>query len=90
MTTPSRIAIVPLGMTIATFFVVTYVLCVLIGVLISPQGVQQLYPMLFPGFTWITLPSFFIGLFWVVVYGWYIAVTFGVIHNFFAGHVWSK
>lgn len=90
MTAPSPLAIVPFGATLSTFFVLTYVLCVLIGVLISPHGLAQIYPMLFPGFIWITWPSFFIGLFWVVVYSWYIAIGFGIIHNYFARRVWSK
>lgn len=90
MTAPSPIAIVPFGVTLSTFLAVTYVLCVIIGVLIAPHGLAQLYPMLFPGFTWITWPSFFVGLIWVVVYSWYIAVTFGILHNYFARRVWSK
>lgn len=85
MTPASRIAIVPLGLSTATFFVVTYVLCTLLGLLFSFfNGIHQLYPLFFPGFTWFTWPSFFIGLIWVFVYGWYIAVTFGVIYNYFA------
>ena len=88
MTATSRIAIVPLGMSVSAFLVVTYVLCVILG-LVWIHGIQLLYPMLFPGFTWITWSSFFIGLFWSVVYGWYIAVTFGVIYNYFARSTWT-
>ena len=90
MNTQSPIAIVPFGASLTAFFIFTYVLCTLLGVLISPHGLAQMYPMLFPGFTWITWPSFFIGLIWVVVYAWYIAVTFGLIHNFFAPGVGGK
>lgn len=90
MNTQSPIAIVPFGVSLTAFFVFTYVLCILLGILISPHGLAQMYPMLFPGFTWITWPSFFVGLFWVVVYAWYIAVSFGLIHNFFAPGVGGK
>lgn len=84
MTTTSRMSIVPLGMSIGTFFAITYVLCVLFGLLVSAQGMHQLLPMLLPGFTWITWPSFILGFVWVFAYGWYIAVVFAPIYNFFA------
>lgn len=90
MTPTSRVAVVPLGMSLSLFFVVTYLLCILLEVLVSAHGIQQLYPMFFPGFTWITWPSFFIGLFWSFVYGWYIAVTFGVIYNYFSRGAWGR
>ena len=80
-----RIAIVPLGMTLGTFLVVTYILCVLVGLLVSDPGMHRLLSDLLPGFTWITWPSFFIGLVWAFVFGWYIAVVFAPIHNFFIG-----
>ncbi|ABS61972.1 hypothetical protein Plav_0349 [Parvibaculum lavamentivorans DS-1] len=78
-----RTAIVPLGMTLGTFLVVTYILCVLYGLLVSDAGMHRLLSDLLPGFTWITWPSFFIGLVWSFVFGWYIAVVFAPIHNFF-------
>ena len=78
-----RIAIVPLGMTLGTFFVVTYILCVLFGVLVSDPGMHRFLSDLLPGFTWITWPSFFIGLVWAFVFGWYIAVVVAPIYNFF-------
>lgn len=79
----SRIAIVPLGMTLGTFLVVTYILCVLFGLLVSNPGMHRLLADLMPGFTWITWPSFFIGLVWSFGFGWYIAALFAPIHNFF-------
>jgi len=60
----SRIAIVPLGLTLSFFLVITYVLCVIYGLLGFQQGMHQLLFQIIPGFTWITWPSFFIGLFW--------------------------
>lgn len=84
MTTASRIAMVPLGMSIGTFFAVTYVLCVLFGLLVSAQGMHQLLPMLLPGFTWITWSSFLLGLAWAFALGWYIAVVFTPVYNFFS------
>jgi len=80
----SRIAIIPLGMTLGTFLVVTYTLCVLYGLLVSDAGMHRLLSDLMPGFIWITWPSFFIGLVWAFVFGWYVAVVFAPIYNFFA------
>ena len=83
----SRIAIVPLGLTLGCFLVITYVGCVLYGLLGFQQGMHQLLFQIIPGFTWITWPSFFIGLFWNFVWGWYIALVFAPLFNFFTGRM---
>lgn len=83
MNTTARLAIVPLGLSLGSFMVVTYVLCVLFGIFVSDRGMHQFLAQLLPGFTWITLPSFFLGLFWSFVYGWYVAVVFAPLFNFF-------
>jgi len=79
----SRITIVPLGLTLGCFLVITYIGCVLYGLLGFQQGMHQLLFQIIPGFTWITWPSFFIGLFWNFVWGWYIALVFALLFNFF-------
>ncbi len=84
MNNTSRMSIFTVGMSIGTFLVVTYVLCVVYGVFVSAQGMHQLLPMLLPGFTWITWPSFILGLVLIFAYGWYIAVVFAPIYNFFS------
>ena len=84
----TRLGIVPLGMSLGFTFVISYVLCVVYGILGFQQGMHQLLFQIFPGFTWITWPSFFLGLFWSFVFGWYIAifryVVFVPLFNFFA------
>lgn len=84
MNSTARLAIVPLGLSLGSFLVITYVLCVLFGILVSTPGMHQLPTQLFPGFTWITWPSFFLGLLWSFAYGWYVAVVFAPLYNFFA------
>jgi hypothetical protein len=87
MNSTTRLAIVPLGMSLASFLAITYVLCVLcvlFGVFVSERGMHLLFAQLLPGFTWITWPSFFLGLIWSVVLGWYVAVVFAPLFNFFA------
>ena len=83
----SRIAIVPLGLTLSFFLVITYVLCVIYGLFGFQQGMHQLLFQIIPGFTWITWPSFFIGLFWTFVWGWYIALVFAPLFNFFTARI---
>ena len=65
----ARLAIVPLGLSLSAFGVITYVLCILFGILVSERGMHQLLPQLLPWFTWITWPSFFIGLVWSFLCG---------------------
>jgi len=83
----SRIAIVPLGLTLSLFLMITYVVCVIYGLLGFQQGIHQLLFQIIPGFTWITWPSFFIGLFWNFVWGWYIALVFAPLFNFFSAQM---
>ena len=83
----SRITIVPLGLTLGCFLVITYIGCVLYGLLGFQQGMHQLLFQIIPGFTWITWPSFFIGLFWIFVWGWYIALVFAPLFNFFSAQM---
>jgi hypothetical protein len=84
MNTIGRLAIVPLGLSLGSFFAITYVVCVLFGIFVSDRGMHQLLAQLLPGFTWITWPSFFLGLVWSFIYGWYVAVVFVPLFNFFA------
>lgn len=83
MNATARLAIIPMGLSLGSLLVITYVLCVLFGILVSDRGMHQLLAQLLPGFTWITWPSFFLGLVWSFVYGWYVAVVFAPLYNFF-------
>lgn len=84
MNATTRVAIVPLGLSLGSFLAITYVLCVLFGIFVSAPGMHQLLTQLLPGFTWITWPSFFLGLLWSFACGWYVAVIFAPPFNFFA------
>ena len=84
MSAIKRIAIVPLGLSLSSFFAITYLLCVLYGLVLSDVDLHQLLAAMLPGFTWLTWTSFFIGLVWSVVFGWYVAAVFAPLHNFFA------
>lgn len=83
MSTAGKLAIVPLGLTLSAFLVITYLLCILYGLLIHVGGFHQtLLPLLLPGFDWLSAPGFFIGLAWVFVFGWYVAIVYAPLHNF--------
>jgi hypothetical protein len=60
MNAATRLAIVPLGLSLGSFLVITYVLCVLFSIFVSDRGMHKLLAQLLPGFTWITWPSFFL------------------------------
>jgi hypothetical protein len=82
MTVSPRFSIVPVGMSLGTFFVITYLLCVAYGFVAPGQRMHELISMLIPGFTWISWGSFFIGVFVAFGYGWYVALIFIPLYNF--------
>ena len=84
MTTARRLEVVALGMSLATFFVITYLLCILFGFVQPRASMHQLLPLLLPGFVWLTWLGFLIGLAWAFAYGWYVALLFAPLYNFFA------
>lgn len=78
-----RLPLVAFGMSLSLFLAITYLLCVLYGLIVTDQGMHQLLGLVLPGFTWITWPSFFLGLVWALIYGWYVAIVFTPLFNFF-------
>ncbi|VAW17367.1 hypothetical protein MNBD_ALPHA09-1712 [hydrothermal vent metagenome] len=79
-----RIPVVPLGLSLASFFAVTFVLCVLFDLWFPALAMNPVWAPLLPGFVWISWSGFFLGLAEVFAYGWYIALVFGPLYNFFA------
>lgn len=76
--------VVALGMSLGTFFAVTFVLCVLFDLWFPELAMNRVWAPLLPGFTWISWPSFFLGLAESFAYGWYVALVFGPLYNLFA------
>src|ERR671918_788362 len=81
---PARLSIVAVGMSLGLFLVITFVLCVLLGLVVPDFGLHQPWLQFFPGFTWLTWPSLFLGLIESFGYGWYVALIFAPLFNFFA------
>lgn len=82
--TSSRIPVVALGMALASFFAITFVICVLFDLWFPSLAMYPAWAPFLPGFTWISLPSFALGFVEAFAYGWYIAAIFGPLYNFFA------
>ncbi len=79
-----RIPVVALGMSLGSFFALTFVLCVLFDLWFPALAMNPVWAPLLPGFTWISWASFLLGLIEALAYGWYIALVFGPLYNLFA------
>ncbi len=72
------------GWSMSLFFVITYALCVIYGLLVPAYPMHPAWSALLPGFTWISWSSFLLGLVEVFVYGWYVALVYVPLYNVFA------
>lgn len=82
---PRTIPVFALGMSLAVFFVVSYLACIFLYVL-APGWVldHAMLSLFLPGFKLLSWPSFFLGLVESFGYGWYVALIFGPLYNYFA------
>jgi len=80
----ARIPVIALGMSLGSFFALTFVLCVLFDLWFPGLAMNAAWAPLLPGFTWISWTSFLLGLIEAFAYGWYIALVFGPLYNLFA------
>ncbi len=77
------LSVVPLGLTLSTFFAVTYVLCILAALLLQAPGMRMAFEAVIPGFVWLDATSVLFGLLWSAALGWYVAILFVPIRNYF-------
>jgi hypothetical protein len=77
--------IIPLGLSLGLFFVISYLACVGLY-LVLPSAVlnHAVLTLFLPGFELLNWRSFLLGLIESFGYGWYVALVFGPIYNFFA------
>ena len=78
------VRIYPLGMALGTLLAISFVLCVIFGLIFPTATMYQAWLPLLPGVTWVSWPSVFLGLVESFAYGWYIAVIFVPAFNFFS------
>jgi len=83
MTDLSYTRITPVGMALGTLLAVSFVLCVIFGLLFPGATMYQVWLPLLPGVNWISWPSVLLGLIESFAYGWYIAVIFVPVLNYF-------
>jgi hypothetical protein len=76
--------LVPLGLSLSGFFAVSFLACILLGIIVPDGATHRPWLQFFPGFEWLTTRSVIIGLVWTQVYGWWTALVFGSLFNFFA------
>lgn len=79
-----RLPLIPFGLSLGLFLMITYVLCVGFDLIFPAQAMHPSWQLLLPGFTWLTWQSFVIGLVETFAYGWYVALIFAPLFNFFA------
>lgn len=83
-TTSAPLRIIPLGLTLSTFLLITFVICVAFGMLAPQQfHMHEAWAPLLPGFEWLTPTGFLFGAIGAFAYGWFIAIVFVPLHRFF-------
>jgi hypothetical protein len=80
-----RLRIVPLGMSLGLFLAISFVLCLLLGLIVPDARLHMVWLQFLPGFVWLTWQSVLLGLVESLAYGWYAAMVFVPLYNFFAG-----
>lgn len=73
------------ALALGTFLSISYLLCVLYGLLVPPElHMHPAWAPLLPGFEWLSWGSFFLGLVESFLYGVYVAALYCPLHNGFA------
>jgi hypothetical protein len=79
-----RLPLVPLGLSISGLFAISFLGCLLLGIVVPDGAMHRPWLQFFPYCEWLTARSVVIGLVWTQVYGWWTALVFGSLFNFFA------
>lgn len=78
------LSVFTVGMSAGLFLAISFVLCVVFGLIFPWATMYQAWLPLLPGFSWLSLSSFVIGLAEAFAYGWFIAIVFVPLYNFFS------
>ena len=70
--------------SLGIFFVISYMLCVLYGLIVPERlhGMSGFLEAVLPAFKWLTFGGFVLGLVESFLYGVYIGIVFVPIYNF--------
>ncbi len=80
-----HLPLVPLGLSLGGFFAISFLGCILLGIIVPDGAMHRPWLQFFPYFEWLTARGVVLGLIWTQVYGWWTALIFGSLFNFFAG-----
>ena len=74
-----------MGWSLGVFAAVTYILCVLYGLLVPTRlhGMSAFLGAVLPAFNWLTPWGFSLGLVESFLYGAYAGIVFAPLYNFF-------
>ena len=80
----SSLSIKRLGLSLSTFFAISYVICIM-GYLFMPDFPvrHEALSIFLPGFKLLSWQSYFLGLIESFAWGWYIAAVFAPLYNLF-------
>jgi uncharacterized membrane protein YqhA len=79
----NKLCFKPVAFALSAFLAVTYILCVVYGLIFHEFPMHQAWEALLPGFTWLSWSTFFLGLVETILYGIYVALVFVPLYNFF-------
>lgn len=82
-----HIPLTALGLSLSGFFVISFLGCIVLGLIVPDVGMHRPWLQFFPGFEWVTARGIVVGLVWTQVYGWYTALVLGSLFNFFAARL---
>jgi len=77
----STISIGAVGHATSLLFAISFVLCVVVGLIVPAHNMSTLLQELLSGFQWISWKSFFLGLLESYGYGWYATLIWVPIYN---------
>ena len=77
----STLSLAAVGHATSLFFAISFVLCVVVGLIVPAHNMAALLQELLSGFQWISWKSFFLGLLESYGYGWYATLIWVPIYN---------
>ena len=80
----STLSLTAIGHATSLFFAISFVLCVVVGLIVPAHSMAPALQQLLSGFHWISWGSFFLGLVESYGYGWYATLIWVPIYNVLA------
>ena len=77
-----RLRPIQLGLSLGTFFLVAYLACLTLAIVVPDRGLHQPWLQFFPGFAW-TPQGILVGVVESSIYGFVTGIVFAPIANFF-------